>query len=113
MEEDVTVDESNCDAILAAAPDILDLFGVRVERLDAVEDGVFMFNNNSPSPASERASQTSSPTPDDVSLSDRLQRYNGGSCIRFRLAASDGEGATDSVNKAKVGMNNYKDCFRR
>ena len=108
MEEDVTVDESNCDAILAAAPDILDLFGVRVERLDAVEDGVFMFNNNSPSasPASERASQTqtSSPTPDDVSLSDRLQRYNGGSCIRFRLAASDGEGARDSVNKAKVGM---------
>ena len=90
------VDESNCDAILAAAPDILDLFGVRVERLDAVKDGVFMFNNNS---VSESASQTS----DDLSLSDRPQPCNGGTCIRLRLAAIDGERAADNVNKAKVG----------
>ena len=93
------VDESNCDAILAAAPDILDLFGVRVERLNAVKDGDFMFNNNS---VSESASQTS----DDLSLSvpDGPQPCNGDTtCIILRLAAIDGERAADNVSKAKVG----------
>lgn len=91
------VDESNCDTILTAAPKILDLFDVRVERLDAADEGVFKSN----------AADGRVTPDDDSSPSDKLHTSDDHTRIAIHLAANNDEYEVGSVNKAKVCMNNY------
>ena len=99
MEEDVTVaDESNCDAILSAAPKIQELFGVRVERvsrLDCVDGGVLFKTSDVSGPSSSLRSSDGPTPPDQQKGSDAV------SGVMIYPVAGDGV-TLDSVNRAKV-----------
>ena len=107
MEEDVTVaDESNCEAILSAAPKIQELFGVRVERVsrsDGVDGGVLFKTSDVPAQSSSSRSSDGPTPPDQLKGSDAV------SGVMIYPVADDGV-TLDSVDRAKVCTLMNTDC---
>ena len=107
MEEDVTVaDESNCDAILSAAPKIQDLFGVRVERVGRLDgvDGRVLETSDVPGTAPSSSRSSNGPTPPD-----QQKGCDAVSGVMVYPVADDGV-TLDSVNRAKVCTLMNTDC---